>query len=200
MVRYPKTAWQGAVPRQSSTAQRRAPRATAVAVGITVDAAIADFLQAAEDGSAPDRLGRAFSRASVSELRWCLSGHVDDRLGAMDLNEVQRRDLEALVDELAGAGLSRRRLRAVAKSLRALYDYASERDLVTHNPAERIALPDEDEAEQPSRGRPPASHLRALASSADRATDGIDRAIALGLQVITVCFVLLALVLIAGSL
>jgi hypothetical protein len=200
MVRYPKTAWQGALEGQSTTAQRRAPRAPRVAAGVTVDAAITDFLQAAEDGSARDRLGRTFSRTSVSELRWCLSGHVVDRLGAMDLNEVQRHDLEALVDDLAAGGLSRRRLRAVAKSLRALYDYATERELVTHNPAERIAVPDEDDAEQPSRGRPPAGQLRSLATGANRATDGIDRAIALGLQVITVCFVLLALVLIAESL
>jgi hypothetical protein len=200
MVHYPKTAWQSAVARQTNTAQSRAPRAALAAAGMTVDAAITDFLQAAEDGSVRDRLDRAFSRASVSELRWCLSGHVVDRLGAMDLNEVQRHDLEELVDDLAAAGLSRRRLRAVAKSLRALYDYATERELVTHNPAERIAVPDEDDAEQPSRGRPMASQLRSLATGANRATDGIDRAIALGLQVITVCFVLLALVLIAESL
>jgi hypothetical protein len=200
MVRYPKTAWQSAVAPQSNTAQRRAPRAASGAAGVTVDAAIADFLRAAEDGSARDRLGRAFSRASVTELRWCLSGHVVDRLGAVDLNEVQRHDLEALVEDLAAAGLSRRRLRAVAKSLRALYDYASERELVTHNPAERIAVPDEDDAEQPTRDRPPATHLRFLLGGAERATVGIDRAIALGLQVITVCFVLLALVLIAESL
>jgi hypothetical protein len=152
MVRNPKTAWQGALDGQSSTAQRRAPRASRATAGGAADAAIADFLQAAADGSA------------------------DDRPAAVDL--------EAVVDELAATGLSRRRLRAVAKSLRALFHYASERD----------------DAEQPSRSRPPASHLRSLASGADRATAGIDSAIALGLQVITVCFVLLALVLIAESL
>jgi hypothetical protein len=197
MAQYPKIAWQGVVNRHSTTAQATPTRTRA---GITVSDAIADFLEAAENESARDRVGRAFSPASLSELRWCLSGHVDDRLGAMDLGEVRRRDLEALVEDLAAAGLPRRRLRAIAKSLRALYDYARERDLVAHNPAERIALPDEDDAEQPSRGRPQSAERRSLRIGADRALIGIDRAIALGLQVLTVCFVLLALVLIAESL
>jgi hypothetical protein len=197
MATYPKTAWQGVGNRQSSTAQTSRARTTA---GITVGEAIADFLEAAENGSALDRLGRAFSRSSLSELRWCLSGHVDDRLGAMDLGEVRRRDVEALMDDLAAAGLPPRRLRTTAKSLRALYDYARERDLVAHNPAERIALPDEDDAEQPSRGRPESEERGPLRVGADHALMGIDRAIALGLQAVTVCFVLLALVLIAESL
>jgi hypothetical protein len=97
------------------------------------------------------------------------------------------------VDELAAAGLARLRLRAVAKSLRALYDYAGERDLVAHNPAARIALPDEDDAEQPSRGRPQPSRLRSAAA-------GVDRVLSLGLQIATLCFVLLALFFIAESL
>ena len=66
--------------------------------------------------------------------------------------------------------------------------------------AERIAPPDEDDAQQPSRDRPPASRIRALLAGSDRALDGADRALALFLHVATVCFVLFALVLIAESL
>jgi hypothetical protein len=193
MVSYPKTAWQGADDRHSSTAQARAPRAAAARAGVSVHETIVDFLEAAEHGAALDRYGRAFSAESVRELRWCLSGHVDERLGSMDVGAVDRRDLEALVDELAAAGLARRRLRAVAKSLRALYDYAGERDLVAHNPAARVALRDEDDAEQPSRGRRQQSRLRSAAA-------GVDRVLSLGLQVATLCFVLLALFFIAESL
>lgn len=200
MVSYPKTAWQGAGDRRSSTAQATAPRAAAARSGMSVHETIVDFLEAAGRGVALDRYGRAFSAESVRELRWCLSGHVDERLGSMDVGAVQRRDLEALVDELAAAGLGRRRLRAIAKSLRALYDYAGERDLVAHNPAARIALPDEDDAEQPSRGRPRPSRLRFVAVGADRAWAGVDRALSLGLQLATLCFVLLALFFIAESL
>jgi site-specific recombinase XerD len=200
MARSQKTAWQVAVDGHSTTAKARAARATPAKTAITVHDAIADFLQAAERGAALDRYGRAFSDGSVTELRWCLSGHVDKRLGGLELAEVQRHDIEALVGDLAAAGLSRRRLRAIVKSLRALYDYAGERELVAQNPADRIALPDEDDAQQPSRDRPPASRLRALAAGTDRAWTGADRALALFLHAATVIFVLLALVLIAESL
>jgi hypothetical protein len=197
MANHPKTAWQDVGNRQSSTTQARRTRTR---VGITVGEASADFLEAAENESALDRLGRAFSPAALSELRWCLTGHVDDRLGAMDLGEVRRRDIEALMDELAAAGLPPRRLRTTAQSLRALYDYACDRDLVGHNPAERIALPDRDDSRQPTRDRPPAQNHGSLRAGAEHALIGIDRAIALGLQTLTVCFVLFALVLIAESL
>jgi hypothetical protein len=200
MLRYPKTAWQGAVDGQSTTAQARAARAVPATAGITFHDASVDFLAAAERGSVVDRYGRPFSDESLSELRWCLTGHADKRLGPMDLGQVSRHDVEALLADLAAGGLSRRRQRAVAKSLRALYDYAHERDLVSQNPAERVALPDEADAEQPSRDRPSAAGLQWLRLGGERATAGIDRAIALGLQAVTVCFVLLALVLIAESL
>jgi site-specific recombinase XerC len=200
MARYPQTAWQGSDDRHSTTVQARATRAARPEAGSTVHEAIADFLAAAENGSALDRYGRAFSDESVHELRWCLSSHVDRRLGALALTEVRRRDIEALVADLDAAGLSRSRVRSVAKSVRALYDYARERGLVEDNPAERIALPDEDDARQPSRDRPPATGIRALLAGSDRALDGADRALALFLHVATVCFVLFALVLIAESL
>ena len=62
---------------------------------------------------------------------------------------MRRRDLEALVDELGETGMSRRRQRALAQSVRALYDYAIERRLVRANPAERVAIPDDPEPRQP---------------------------------------------------
>jgi hypothetical protein len=196
MDRYPQTAWQGSDDRHSTTVRARATRND----GTTVQQLIPDFLAAAERGSALDRYGRAFSDDAVQELRWCLTGHVEKRLGALALTEVRRRDVEALVDDLQAAGLPRPRLRAIVKSIRALYDYAAQRGLLANNPADRIALPDEDDAAQPSRERPPAGPVRALLAGGDRAMAGADRALALFLQVATVFFVLFALVLIAESL
>jgi hypothetical protein len=200
MDRYPQTAWQGSDGRHSTTARARATRAARTEADNTVHDAITDFLVAAETGSTLDRHGRAFSDESVRELRWCLSSHVDRRLGALALTDVGRRDIETLVADLDAAGLSRSRLHAVAKSVRALYDYARERGLVADNPAERIALLDEDDAQQPSRERTPAGGIRALLAGGERALEGADRALAVFLQVATVCFVLFALVLIAESL
>ena len=122
--------------------------------GPSVTETIDDFLAAVDEGHARDRYGRAFTRAAAVELHWNLGGHVAEALGAMSLNGVRRRDVEALVYELGEAGLSHRRVRALAKSVRALFDYAVERELVAHNPAQRIALPDEDEtAAADRRGR-----------------------------------------------
>jgi hypothetical protein len=194
MSGHSKTAWQGVIGHNGTTAgagtrQRSAPPASQ---GITVNVASAAFLRAAERGAVRDRYERPFSDDAVRELRWCLTGHVADRLGATDLRKVRRRDIEGIVDELATEGISRRRQRAVVKSLRALYDYAIERDLVSLNPAERVALPDENDAEQPTRGRPAATPWR-------RVRIGFDRVLALGLWAATACFALLALFFIAES-
>ena len=96
--------------------------------------AIDDFLEEVERGSARDRYGRRFSDDADRELHWSLGGHVSEEFGAMSLREVRRRDVEALVYELADAGVGRRRLRAIAKSVRALFDYATERGLVETEP------------------------------------------------------------------
>jgi hypothetical protein len=194
MSGHSKTAWQGVIGQHGTSAgagtrQRPAPAAPG---GITVGVASADFLRAAERGSARDRYERRFSDDAVRELRWCLTGHVADRLGTKDLTQVHRRDVEAIVDELATEGISRRRLRAVVKSLRALYDYAIERDLARHNPAERVALPDENDAEQPARGRPSGTPRQ-------RVQIGFDRALTLGLWAATAGFTLLALFFFAES-
>jgi hypothetical protein len=175
---------------------------------LTVGDAIDEFLLAAEGGSARDRYGRRFTDNAVAELHWCLAGYVREELGAMSLKEVRRADVEGLLYELGDAGIAERRLRAIAKSVRALYDHAAERDLVRHNPAERVALPADDEVEQPTRRRAgraepePAERTRRKPwGRSDRTLWGrADRAISLGLRLATFALVVIALVLIAESL
>jgi hypothetical protein len=195
MARTSKTAWPGILGRHSNCAGGHARRARSpVATGVTVDQAVADFLGALDDGSARDRYGRRFDEDAVRELRWALRAHVDDPMRALGLRQVRRDDVEALIDRLAREGLSRRHLRGVAKSMRALYDYAHERGLADRNPAERVALPDEDEHEQPRlrRERPRPRTEPRLRSA--------DHALALVMQAATLGFALLALIFIAESL
>jgi hypothetical protein len=173
--------------------RRRSRPAPAPPAGPSVGATIEDFLAAVDDGSARDRYGRTFTSAAAVELHWNLGGHVAEALGAMSLNGVRRREVEALVYALGDAGLSRRRLRALAKSVRALFDYAVERELVVDNPALRIALPDEDETEQPtgeagSPGRP--AHAATV----------VDHVISMALRVATLGFLLTAVTFLAESL
>jgi hypothetical protein len=173
--------------REGRTRRRERGGRGEAASGLPLERLIDEFLEAVKRGSARDRYGRPFTRSAIRELRWCLDGHVREELGAMRVREVRRDDVEALVYKLGDAGISRRRLRAVTKSVRALFDYAAEQRLVRQNPAERIALPDEAEAEQPT-GR----------TARQRTT--VDRAISLALQLATLAFAVITLILIAESL
>jgi hypothetical protein len=184
-----KTGWHGVTAPETGEEDRRRRRrrqARAAATSLSVNELIEEFLVMAERGSALDRHGRRFSRDALRELHWCLPGHVGEELGTMSVSDVRRDDVEALIYRLGDDGLSRRRLRAVAKSVRALYDYAIERRFVRRNPAERVALPDEDQV------GPPARDLTRRPT--------IDRAISLTLQLATLAFALITLILIAQSL
>ena len=157
------------------------------AAGIRLDDLIDDFLDSAERGHARDRYGRRFTRDALRELRWCLEGHVREELGTLGVREVHRDDLEALVFGLGDRGVSPRRLRAIVRSVRAMYDYAVDNRLARTNPAERVALPDEREIEAPVRpGR--------------RRTTRLDGMVSAALQLGTLGFALLALFFIAQSL
>jgi hypothetical protein len=180
-----KPGWSGLFVRNGTTGR--------AATGLTMSDAIGEFLEAVDDGSARDRYGRAFGPESARELHWSLGGHVGEELGTMSLRAVTRQDVEALLYELADAGLSPRRLRALARSIRALYDYAAEQDLVRSNPAERVAIPDDDEMEQPTE--------RIQIRSAPEPGGSIaDRVISLALRLATLALILVALAFIAESL
>ena len=198
------TAWTGrSAPHATSTGPRPRRR--------SVDDVIKEFLEAVDRGDVSDRHGHRFTPGAVRELHWCLRGHVSEAFGAMNLRDVRRLDVEDLVYELGDSGLSGQRLRAVVTSVRALYDYAAERHLVEHNPASRVALPDEDDAAQPT-GRPVSSRpiwaggrwsgpsARRRPASPPPEPTAADRAISLGLLVGTLGFALVALILFAESL
>ena len=154
---------------------------------VTVSEGIDAFLAAVDDRSARDRRGRPFDRRTADDVRWCLTGHVREALGPMPVDAVRRRDIEALLAELADEGVPERRLRAVARALRSLYDFAVERRLVDRNPAAAVAPPEE--------AAPPA----ATGSEPPRA--GVaERAISFALRSATVGFLCLALVFLTESL
>ena len=192
-----KTGWHGVTTPETAEDNRRRRRqreTRAAGTSLSVNDLIDEFLEAAERGSALDRHGRRFSRDAVRELRWCLDGHLGEELGTMSVSDVRRDDVEALIFRLGDDGVSPRRLRGVAKSVRALYDYAIEQRLVRRNPAERVALPDEDEArpQDEDEARPQAKDITRRPT--------LDRAISLTLQLATLGFALITLILIAQSL
>jgi hypothetical protein len=81
-------------------------------------------------------------RATLADrdLRAALN-HVDAELGTMPIGSVRPRHVTALLDDLHGAGLSLRRVTAVAGALRAVFAYAVEQRLVAVSPMPGPAPP-----------------------------------------------------------
>ena len=98
------------------------------------------FVQAARDGVVLNKWRRRYRPRAVDDLESSLA-QVPDDLGRRRLGEVRQGDVQALADELATQGLSGSRIRSVVNSLRSLYRWAQERELVNHDPAARIRLP-----------------------------------------------------------
>ena len=173
----------------------------------TVDAVIEDLLAAAARGSARDRYGRRFDSDGLRALRWALTGHVHEELGAMAIAEVRTRHVQALIDRLDAGGLSQRRVDAVVHALRSLFAYAQERDLVQSSPAEAVALPDEESPPAPVVAATPATMattatgLPQATAAAPPPTVGMlpEQVIWTCLKAVTLMFILIALVLVAES-
>jgi hypothetical protein len=153
----------------------------------SVAAAIDGLLAALDDGTALDRQSRPYGVAAARELRWWLGGHVREGLGTLPIGDLRRRDLEGLLDELADAGVSPRRLRELAKSMRALGDHTVDAGLLGHNPAERLAIPLPGDDAPPGGPAPDAGAIAAR-GAADRTVSFVLGLATLALMVVAVTF------------
>ncbi len=98
------------------------------------------FIAAANNGVALNKHGRRYKPSAVRDLQGCLENHVKPALGAKRLGDVRRGDCQRLVDDVA-PGTSGSRVRSVVNSIRSLYRWAQDRDLVQHDPAALVRLP-----------------------------------------------------------
>jgi len=89
---------------------------------LTGDSSLGDVIAGFERETEPAR-----------EVQAALS-HVDVELGAMPLRNVRPRHVDALLDDLHGAGLSPRRETAVIDALGSLFAFARDRGLTTVDP------------------------------------------------------------------
>jgi Phage integrase, N-terminal SAM-like domain len=121
---------------------------------ISVSAVIDEFIEAAEDGRVGNRSGRRYRPSALRDLRGILRFHVAHDIGHMPLRDVRRRHVQALVDRLAGEGLSESRIRSVISAMRALYGYAIDRGYVELSPAGGLVLPSEEAALEEDRTNP----------------------------------------------
>jgi hypothetical protein len=122
------------------------PRGPAPPEDISVDAAIDEFLEAAESGVAHNRSDRPYRPSALRDLRGILKQHVAPKLGHMLLRDVRRRHIQAVLDQLAAERLSESRIRSVISAVRALYGYAIEQGYVEFSPADTLEIPSGEEA------------------------------------------------------
>jgi hypothetical protein len=103
-------------------------------------AVIDEFLQAAEDGMARNGTDGRYTRESVRALRGALS-YAESELGTMDIQDIRRRHIQSLIDQLHASGVLPARIVAVADALHELYAYAIRHDLVGFSPMVELELP-----------------------------------------------------------
>jgi len=166
------------------------------ATTISLSTATDEFLRSAADGLTRDPSGMRYSSQALEELRIALRGHVAEELGDIPLAALRRWQVQAFVNELAGSGLAPRRLRAILAALRALTRYARQQGLLDEDPTQGVIVPTED-------GQEPRTFTTTdqLATVQPGAGGPMipDAALWQLMKVVTVVFVLIAIVLAAES-
>jgi integrase len=119
--------------------------------GIGLGDALDTFVKAAGDGVALNKRRRRYRPRSVEDLK-SIRKHIPERLAKRKLTDVKRGDLQALADELSADRLSGSRVRTVINGLRSLYSWAQDRELASHDPAQRVRLPAMEKDEEKKRG------------------------------------------------
>jgi hypothetical protein len=151
-------AWQ-----RDQTASRDASRNLA-SERSQVGAVIDEFLQSAENELAWDGGSERYTRESVRQLRGALS-YVDSELGTMGVQDVRRRHVQALLEQLRASGLPAPRVIAVAEAVKELYAYAIRRELVGFSPAVELDLPTSENGTAHAVPMPPKEHAEAPAAA-----------------------------------
>jgi len=163
---------------------------------LTLSTATDDFLRAAADGLTRDPSGIRYSSQALEDLRIALRGHVAEELGDIPLSALRRWQVQAFVNELADSGLAPRRLRAILGALRALTRYAGEQGLLDEDPTQAVTVPTED-------GPEPRTFTTTDQLAAVQPGPGSplipDAALWQLMKVVTVVFILIAIVLAAES-
>jgi hypothetical protein len=181
--------------------------------GAELGAVIDEFLQDAEDGRAHDRNGNAYPPERLRQLRGSLS-YVDSALGSTNLEDIRRRHVQAMVDQLRAAGVTTDRVTSITAALRSLYAYAIQRDLVGYSPVVELSLPEPDELEPSDNGTGhalPTDTLRGVLAQAPRVEQEpelqlstptampMEQVMWWAVKVVVLLFALIALVLVAES-
>ena len=99
------------------------------------------WLMQAKNGEALTRSGSRYKPAVLREHERTLNQHVYPTLGAVRFANLRRRDVQKLVDQLVGKGLSGSTVRNVVMPLRVICRRAIEDDDLALNPTQNLRLP-----------------------------------------------------------
>ena len=111
--------------------------------GVTVRQLRDRFLTDVDDGVALNKHGHPYKTRAAEDLRGSLD-HLPDDLLRRKAGKVQKGHIQSLVDK-KGKKLSGSRVRSIVNAVRSMYAYGQLRDLVSHDPAQRVRLPALDE-------------------------------------------------------
>lgn len=75
---------------------------------------------------------------TVAYYAGMLQRHILSTLGSRRLNELTRRDVEALIADRAAAGLARSTLQGIVATLKVICNHAIDHGVITNNPAARL--------------------------------------------------------------
>jgi integrase len=130
----------------------------------TLALALRQFIAGMQAGTIRPKGRERYKPNTIRSYERALRVHIaPSTVGGIKVADVRRRDLQALADELLAAELSAGTVGNVLNPIQAFYRRAVDRDELTHNPSERIDLPNGD-SKRPKRIATPAEAAALLAA------------------------------------
>lgn len=132
----------------------------------TLAVALRQFIAGMQAGTSRPKGRERYKPNTIRSYERALRVHIaPSAVAGIKVVDVRRRDLQALVDDLLAAELSAGTVGNVLNPIQAFYRRAVDRDELTHNPSERIDLPNGD-SKRPKRIASPAEAAALLAALA----------------------------------
>jgi integrase len=108
---------------------------------VTLREAAAAFIDGARRGHVRNRNGERYKPSAIRGYERCLRLRVLPKLGSEPLGEIQRKDIQALVDKWLSEGLDPSTIKNTVNPLQAVYRHAVKREQVADNPTRGLELP-----------------------------------------------------------
>jgi integrase len=138
-------------------------------VKLTVREGLHGLLDGMTDGSVLDRSGKPYKPATCRSYEQAVRRYLEPALGSMRMDDVRRRDVQAVVDRLRADGLSLSTVHNKLDPLRVLFRRAVRDELVAIDPTDGLELPAVQPARKTVASQSQAEALIAAVAAQDRA-------------------------------